>query len=245
MIPTPHALLLDIEGTTTSISFVYDTLFPWMRQHVGDFLERHLHRDDVRESIELIRQQVDADLAHDLPGIIPLPDTLGDDTVDAVLANVHTWMDADRKLTALKQLQGLVWDDGYATGQLRGHLYDDVVPLLDRARDRGIDVAIYSSGSVHAQKLLFGHSVAGDLTPRLCAFFDTTTGPKKEARSYRAIAAELDLEPEQILFVSDNIDEIRAAHAAGMDVRVSVRPGTAELPQHPFVEIHGFDDLLA
>lgn len=245
MIPTPHALLLDIEGTTTSISFVYDTLFPWVRQHVDDFVRRHRDRDDIRESIELIRQQAHADLADDLPGIVPVPDGVGDDVIDAVLANVRAWMDADRKLTALKQLQGLIWDDGYASGHLRGHLYDDVVPLLDRARDAGIDVAIYSSGSVHAQKLLFGHSVAGDLIPRLCAFFDTTTGPKKEARSYRAIAAELDLEPAQILFVSDNIDEIRAAHTAGMDVRVSIRPGTAELPEHPFAEIHGFDGLLA
>ena len=196
----PQAILLDIEGTTSSIAFVADTLFPYARARIPDHVAAHR-----------------AELA-------PVLDTMppGDP-----VATLLGWMDVDAKETALKEIQGRIWAEGYASGELKGHVYPDTPEALRRWTGRGIAVGIYSSGSVAAQKLIFGHSIAGDLTPFLSHYFDTTTGPKREAESYRAIAAALGLSPDAILFVSDMRPEIDAALAAGMRALLIARDGGA------------------
>ncbi|HRE88434.1 MAG TPA: acireductone synthase [Myxococcota bacterium] len=204
-----RVLLLDIEGTTTSISFVYDVLFPYARRELPAFVSRHWGDAAVREAARL----------------------MGAETADDAVRRALELMDGDVKDTGLKALQGLVWEDGYRGGELRGHVYEDVKQALVRAKARGVRVAIYSSGSVAAQKLLFGASVDGDLLPFIERHFDTTTGPKKESGSYGRIAAELGVAVGEVTFLTDNPDEADAARNAGMRVFVAVRPGNPALPQ--------------
>ncbi len=213
-----RALLLDIEGTTTSIAFVYDTLFPYARRALGPFLQARFDAPAVREAVALLGAEAPR-------------------SPEAATAAALALMDSDAKHTGLKALQGMVWEAGYASGELRGHVFADVPTGLRALHDRGVPVFIYSSGSVAAQRLLFGHSEAGDLTPLLSGYFDTTTGPKRVAASYLAIARTLEQAPGDVLFVTDNLDEARAAEAAGLQVAVSVRPGNPPLPAHPFREI--------
>lgn len=200
MTGTPGAILLDIEGTTSSIAFVTETLFPYARRNLAAYVASHI------EQVRPILAQV--------PG-------------DDPLATLLRWMDEDRKETPLKTLQGLIWAEGYASGELHGHVYPDTPEAIRRWRDRGIGVHVYSSGSVGAQKLIFGNSVAGDLTPLLGRYFDTSIGPKREPGSYGRIAAALDLPPEEILFVSDVQAEIDAARSAGMAALLIDREGSA------------------
>ncbi|BBE32712.1 acireductone synthase [Sphingosinicella microcystinivorans] len=181
------AILTDIEGTTSSIAFVTDTLFPYARARLADWIAAHAHEA--------------APILKDVPG----------DPVETLTR----WIDEDRKETALKTLQGLIWAEGYADGTLKGHVYPDAAEALRRWHAEGIGLYVYSSGSVAAQKLIFGYSNAGDLTPLFSGYFDTTTGPKKEAASYRRIAADIGLPVQEILFLSDSVPEIEAARAAG------------------------------
>lgn len=182
------AVLTDIEGTTSSIAFVTDTLFPYARARLADWIGAH--PEDA------------APILKDVPG----------DPVETLTR----WIDEDRKETALKTLQGLIWAEGYADGMLKGHVYPDAAEALRRWHADGLRLYVYSSGSVAAQKLIFGHSNAGDLTPLFSGYFDTTTGPKKEAESYSRIAAEIGLPVQDILFLSDSVPEIEAARAAGL-----------------------------
>jgi len=186
------AVLTDIEGTTSSIAFVTDTLFPYAKANLRGFVARNP---------EIAAPLLDGVRAEE-PG----------DPVETLLR----WIDEDRKATPLKTLQGLIWAEGYADGTLTGHVYRDAADALRRWYDAGIALYIYSSGSIAAQKLIFGHSNEGDLTPLFSGYFDTTSGPKKDANSYRTIAGEIGRAPEDILFLSDNIQEIDAARAAGM-----------------------------
>ena len=227
-----RAILLDIEGTTTPIAFVKDVLFPFARRNAAAFLAAHRHEPEVAADLALLtkeraREQPPPDLA-------PPPPSASGDPIPYLL-----WlMDRDRKSTALKALQGRIWRDGYESGALVSEVDPDVVPALTRLRDAGIAVAIYSSGSVLAQRLLFAHTKAGDLRPFLSAWFDTTTGGKKEAASYTRIASELGLEPRQVLFVSDVAEELDAAKQAGMDVALCVRPGATEAEAEPIPSRH-------
>lgn len=193
----PKAILLDIEGTTSSIAFVAEVLFPYARKHLRDFVARHA------EEVAPILAEVPGD----------------------PVATLIQWIDEDRKATPLKTLQGLIWAEGYAAGELEGHVYPDTPDALRRWTARGLAVHIYSSGSVAAQKLIFGHSDAGDLTPLLSGYFDTTTGPKREADSYTRIADALGLAPSELLFVSDAAGEVDAAHAAGLQALLIDREG--------------------
>lgn len=203
------ALLLDIEGTTTSIAFVYETLFPYAREALPAFIADRWDDPRVREAA----------------GQMGAPES-----PEAATARALALMDADVKDTGLKALQGMVWRQGFESGALRGHVFDDVAAVLRALHGRGVLLAIYSSGSVEAQKLLFGYSVAGDLGALMSGFFDTTTGPKRETASYTAIAAALRLAPEAILFLSDHPAEVRAATAAGLRAMALSRPGNAPLP---------------
>ena len=241
------AILMDIEGTTTSISFVYDELFPYARDKVAAYLAEHWGESDLVHPIAELRKQADEDLAAGHEGAVVIPgEGATDEAIQQALCQSVYWqMESDRKTTGLKALQGLIWVDGYRTGQLRGHLFDDVRPALDRFAALGKTLYIYSSGSVAAQKLLFGHSVEGDLTPMLAGYFDTTTGPKKEEASYVAIAEKLGLPTARILFLTDNLDEGIAARSAGMSVAMSVRPGNHPLPETDFYTITSFTELLS
>lgn len=220
---TYDRFVLDIEGTTTSISFVYDELFPFARNEVRNFLSQNW--DKLSEVRAGLIAQAEADRAEGLNA--PLPDS-----PEEAAKNVLWQMDQDRKTTALKSLQGMIWKAGYADGRLKGHVFPDVPQALLRWHDRGAKTYIYSSGSIAAQKLLFGHSVAGDLTGLLSGFFDTTTGPKREADSYRLIKEAIG--GEHILFATDILQEAQAASEAGFDVVVMQRPGNAEQAAHSF-----------
>ena len=223
-------LLLDIEGATSSIRFVHDVMFPYVREHLVSFLDARWDSPDV----VLAREQIATDA-----GASGVTDRqwVGDE--------VTRLMDGDVKATGLKQLQGLIWRDGFESGRIVAHVYDDVVPALRRWRRQGIDVRIYSSGSVTAQKLFFGHTVHGDLLPLLGGHYDTRTGPKKEADSYRAIAQAFERPADEILFVSDSLDELEAAREAGCATVLSIRPENPPVdgePGHP--SIRSFDEIL-
>ena len=231
-----RAILLDIEGTTTPIAFVKEVLFPFARTNAAAFLAAHRHEPEVAADLALLAKERERE--RESPDLAPLPPSASSDP----LPYLFWLMDSDRKSTALKALQGRIWKDGYESGALVSEVYPDVVPALTRFRDAGIAVAIYSSGSVLAQHLLFAHTnaSAGDLRPFISSWFDTTTGGKKEAASYTRIASELGLEPRQVLFVSDVAEELDAAKQAGMDVALCVRPGTtvAEVEAEPTPSRH-------
>jgi len=239
-----RGVVLDIEGTTTPISFVYDVLFPYARENLREFLETHGPTGLLGEVERQLREEHAADVARgDAPPSLPADVTSGN-AVD--LEPYVLWlMDRDRKSPGLKLLQGLIWQRGFADGTLRGELFPDVAPALERWRARSIDVAIYSSGSVLAQRLIFGHTPAGDLTPSISQFFDATIGPKRSADSYRHIASELRHDPGQLLFLSDVHAELTAAKAAGFQTLLCVRPGNPEPPRDDERTITTFDDLVS
>ncbi len=242
----PRAVLLDIEGTTTSISFVYDTLFPFARREIPGYLEAHWGDAVLQEAVAHVRALADSERAAGVDGaidVLPAGHAESDAIRRTVVASLLWQMDSDRKTTGLKAVQGLVWRDGYARGELRGHVYPDVPLALAGWSGVGRPVYIYSSGSVAAQKLLFSCSAAGDLTVHLSGYFDTTTGPKKEADSYRAIAAAIGVAPAAITFATDSLAEAEAAAAAGMVAAISVRPGNPELPAHAFPVITSLEQL--
>src|SRR5262245_13510069 len=213
-------VLLDIEGTTTPITFVYDVLFPFARSHAHEHLD-----EEAQQSLKL---EHDADTARSLH---PPPWSSGG------LTYVHWLMDQDRKSTALKNLQGKIWQEGYRRGELHGDVYSDVPPAFERWHRAGIDVRIYSSGSVLAQQLIFSTTRYGDLTRFLNGYFDTTTGPKTESSSYTTIASAFALPVSEILFISDVVRELDAAKAAGLQTQLATRPGNPQQPpnSHPTV----------
>jgi enolase-phosphatase E1 len=213
-----RAILLDVEGTTSSVSFVYDVLFAFAKRHVGDFLARNGGEPAVREAAVALAAEVGAPDAR--------PDT-PEGATRIALAAIEL-INRDVKSTPLKALQGMIWRSGYDSGELVSHVFEDVPEALGRWADSGIDVRIYSSGSIEAQKLFFAHTGFGDLTPLLRGHYDTTTGPKRTAPSYGAIAADMGLAPREILFVSDVGEELDAAKQAGMATALALRPGNRE-----------------
>ena len=210
------ALLLDIEGCTSSIAFVKDVLFPYVRHNLKDFIQQHLDRDQSEQVLRALQSEVQSN---------------GGDKLGDIVAGVTFLMDRDIKSAALKDLQGQMWQAGYDSGELKGHMYSDMKPMLEWMKSNGVPVYIYSSGSIKAQKLLFGHSVEGDLLPYLSGHFDIpTAGGKKESTSYKKISEQLGLLPSDIVFVSDAEDELVAARDAGIGNAVmSIRPGNALL----------------
>jgi enolase-phosphatase E1 len=204
-----RAVVTDIEGTTSSLSFVKDVLFPYARRHIGPFLERHGEESEVSALLSEVR------------GIMGLPNARLREVVD----QLHRWIDEDRKITPLKALQGLVWEDGYRTGAFAGHIYDDAAEVLAAWKARGLRLHVYSSGSVQAQKLLFAHTSRGDLTPLFSGYYDTRIGPKVESDSYLRIAHDIGFPAPNILFLSDVERELDAAAAAGMQTWQLVREG--------------------
>jgi enolase-phosphatase E1 len=226
----PPAILTDIEGTTTSIAFVYDVLFPYAAARLERTCARTDPDPDLQEALARLRDEHsgEATRAEDTADDPPPP--FGDGAPYARWLMAH-----DRKSTGLKLLQGLIWDEGYVRGEIRGHVYADVPPALAAWQAAGRRLRIFSSGSVRAQKLLFGHTDYGDLTPHFEGFHDTTTGPKQEPAAYTAIAAAFALPPGEILFLSDVTAELDAAARAGCRTGLLVRPGNrpAVAGEHP------------
>ncbi|HSW11568.1 MAG TPA: acireductone synthase [Solimonas sp.] len=193
------AIVTDIEGTTSSIDFVHQSLFPYARQHMRAFLRAQAGNDAVQQQLAEVERQENRDLS------------LGE-AADVL----ERWIVEDRKLTPLKALQGMIWRQGYEAGELKGHVYPDTPEALRRWHAAGLRLYVYSSGSEEAQRLIFGHSDAGDLTPLFSGYFDTRIGGKREVASYRAILQQLGLPGEEVLFLSDIAEELDAAQAAGM-----------------------------
>lgn len=207
-------LLLDIEGTTTPITFVHDHLFPYARRRLASFLSKHRREPTVLEAIDRLRGEHGADVR---AGTQPPPWRRDD---EGLVAYLEFLMDRDRKSPGLKALQGVIWEEGYRQGDLHGELFDGVAGAMRRWRAAGKRLAIYSSGSVLAQRLLFSTTPDGDLTTIIDAFFDTGVGAKVEAESYRRIAASLGVAPGDIVFLTDAPTEVSAATAAGVDARL-------------------------
>lgn len=205
--------LFDIEGTTTDIHFVHKVLFPYSHQALEQYVLHHQTHPVVVKALEDVRATVWAEEKKQL-GLYD------------VIAKLKDWIKTDRKHGALKEIQGLIWDVGYSTGEFKGHLYPDVKPFFERILSEKKQIGIYSSGSVHAQKLIFGFSTEGDLTPKISHFFDTKVGGKREVSSYAQIAQLTKLAPEEIHFFSDIAEELKAAKAAGMGVTQLLRLGT-------------------
>jgi enolase-phosphatase E1 len=231
----PGAVLLDVEGTTTPVDFVYRILFPYARERVPAFLEARGREAAVRAIVEGLREEHGKDAAAGRqPPSFEAP--------NAVAGYARWLIDQDRKATPLKTLQGLIWEEGFRNGDLRGQVYDDVPKAFERWQAAGRRMAIFSSGSVLAQRLLFANSDHGDLGRFIGAYFDTTTGPKREADSYGKIARALGVEPGGVLFVSDVVEELDAARAAGLETALCVREGA--LPAgSPHRAIRSFDAL--
>lgn len=221
-----RAILLDIEGTTTPIDFVFKTLFPYALQRLSQFLVAHAAEPEVRADIEALRAQHRADTAENL-NPPPWVDRSAALETESAIAYGLWLMNRDSKCSALKSLQGKIWQEGYAKGELHGEVYPDVPPAFARWTQQGRIVAIFSSGSVLAQKLLFSSTAAGDLTRYLSAHFDTNIGPKNLPASYRNIAAALGQQTPGILFISDVVKELDAASAAGMATNLCVREQAA------------------
>jgi enolase-phosphatase E1 len=240
--PLTKAYLLDIEGTTTPIEFVYRALFPYAREHARDFLRQHSEEAEVRADVDALRAEHAAEkMREDEPP--EWRDRPAEALLESTVAFVHWLMDRDRKSTGLKSLQGKIWKAGYLSGELRGEVYPDVVRAFLRWRSKNKDIAIFSSGSILAQKLLFANTAVGDLAHFIRAYFDTTTGRKNHPESYSRISSALGLSAPQILFVSDTVSELDAARLAGMQTRICVRPGSNRPSVAGHSEINTFDDL--
>jgi enolase-phosphatase E1 len=245
---TGRGILLDIEGTTSSIAFVYEVMFPYVRKHLTfEVFANWLEKEYIEAYHALARdagyESLDAWLkAHRLTRENPVR------AAELICRQVLQLMDADAKTTGLKLLQGLIWRGGFESGELVAHVFEDVPPALAAWHAAGCDIRIYSSGSVEAQQLFFGHTVAGNLLPFFRGHYDTTLGPKKEAASYRQIAQQFGLPPHDILFLSDAPAELDAAREAGLATAWVVRPGNPSadpLPDHPAIESFAQIDLTA
>jgi enolase-phosphatase E1 len=225
-----RGVVLDIEGTTTPVSFVYDVLFPYAAEHLQSYVESHTGRPELAEAVRLLEHEAEGDMASGTTPPSP-----------GVVDYARWLMKQDRKSPGLKLLQGLIWESGYADGSLHGDVYPDVPGALARWQGEGRSVAIYSSGSELAQRLLFSTTAFGDLTPLIARHFDTGVGPKRDAASYGRIAAAMALPPGQLLFVSDTIAELDAARDAGMQAILCVRDDGAPVPPDAIRSFDEFD----
>lgn len=204
-----RAIVTDIEGTTSSISFVHEILFPYARKHMREFVCRSVQDGRATPHINDVRMQT---------GRLDM-------SLNDVADQLIEWIDQDKKITPLKALQGMIWEEGYYKGDFKGHIYPDAVECLRAWHQQGLKLYVYSSGSIHAQKLLFGYTEYGDLTPLFGGYFDTTTGAKAEAGSYKKITAQIGLPASEILFLSDIEKELDAARDAGMNTIWLIRKG--------------------
>jgi enolase-phosphatase E1 len=235
-----RVLLLDVEGTTTPIDFVFKTLFPFASDRAEDFLRRHSQNAEVKNLVDELREDWQAQRSNGAP---PWNDETVEEIIVSAAAYVRWLIARDSKFNPLKILQGKIWEEGFRSGKLQGEVYPDVAPAFARWKAQGRSIAIFSSGSVLAQRSLFLHSTAGNLSAFLDGCFDTTTGPKREAESYRKIAQSIGVPPQEVLFVSDVGEELDAASAAGMKSAHSRRPGISPLADGRHPAIGTFDQI--
>lgn len=241
--PIRH-VLIDIEGTTCPVRFVSETLFPYAAERLEAFLNHHQDDEAVQDLLVQVAQAWKEDRdpsAHSLLQAAPANPS----PASRILPYLQWLIREDRKLTPLKDLQGMVWEEGYRLGDLQGPLYPDVAPALHRWREGGLGLAVYSSGSVKAQQLLYAHSNAGDLRPLFQHWFDTKLGSKLEPESYRLITGHLDAPPQAVLFISDSPDELKAASASGLSVLLCDRSDSPNNSPNSegFTKIHSFYGL--
>ncbi|MBI1374859.1 MAG: acireductone synthase [Phycisphaera sp.] len=238
-----RAILVDIEGTTSSIRYVYDEMFPYVRQRLRQFLAERFDTPETHAACETLAR----DVGHASLDAWARVAEVNDDRagrIAMVARRVLRLMDADTKATGLKALQGQIWESGFVSGELIAHVYPDVPVALRRWAAAGLDLRVYSSGSIAAQKLFFGHTEHGDLLGLFSGHYDTTTGPKKSPESYDAIADDWTLPATDILFISDVVEELDAARTAGMATALSDRPGNHPAPAgHSHPVITGFDQI--
>jgi enolase-phosphatase E1 len=220
-----EAVLTDIEGTTSSLSFVKDVLFPYSRRRMADFVHRHAGEPAVRMQLDEVRRLVKAQLAD-----------------EQVIDQLLRWIDEDKKITPLKALQGAIWEAGYRSGDYKGHVYEDAARNLRKWTEQGLRLYVFSSGSVQAQKLIFGYSDFGDLTSLFSDYFDTNIGNKREAVAYRQIAKKIAVPAGDVLFLSDIKEELDAARAAGMQTIQLVRDSATD-PHATHRQIRNFDEI--
>lgn len=216
---TVKAILTDIEGTTTDIAFVHKVLFPYAAQRLPGFVRSCAGDPQVAAILADVREK------------IAQPDA----SIEQLISVLLDWIKQDKKVTALKNVQGLIWVEGYKKGDFTGHLYEDAIEYLQRWYEQGLKLYVFSSGSVKAQKLLFGYSDAGDITGLFNGYFDTTTGHKREVASYAAIAESIGLPASEIVFLSDISEELDAARLAGMQTVMLARDEQPEQASHPVV----------
>ena len=235
-------VLLDVEGTTTPIDFVYKVLFPFALAHAEQFLKDHISAPDVLADLEALRQEHIVD-AQQNPG----PPVFRTETPTVQIQSALSYMEwltaRDRKSPPLKSLQGKIWEAGYRSGQLRAEVFPDVPVALQRWQQQGKMICIFSSGSVLAQKLLFAHSTAGDLSHLISGYFDTGTGSKTDAKSYQKIADAVQAEPAESVFISDVTAELDAAKSAGFRTLLSIRPGNRPQPASSHPVVRSFDEV--
>ena len=220
-----RAIVTDIEGTTSDIRFVHNVLFPYARERLADFVRAGAEDEPVSAILNDLRAEISQPQA----------------TPEALIAVLLGFMTEDRKSTALKALQGHIWQGGYLNGDFTGHLYPDVLPALRRWKAQGIDLYVYSSGSVAAQKLLFGYSDEGDITGLFSGYFDTHVGAKRETQSYRNIAQQAGVPPGQLLFLSDIRQELDAAREAGWQTVQLIRDEADPVSRHR--QVSRFDEI--
>jgi enolase-phosphatase E1 len=238
-----RVILLDIEGTTTPIEFVYKKLFPYANREVEAFLLKHFRDPDMQPLLAAFAEQYQSDARESQT----LPEWSEDKEANRIrsLTSYVRWLIAkDSKCTPLKSLQGKIWEQGYTTGELRGEVYPDVPDAFKRWRRQGREICIYSSGSVLAQQLLFRSCVDGNLTEYISAFFDTQIGAKTESDSYRRIAKSRGCPPQNVLFISDTPKEVEAARTAGMRAKICVRHSADQNATASNEIVHTFAEIL-
>jgi len=221
-------VLLDIEGTISDIRFVYDVMFPYAKKNMPSFLVENWESATVQEAVRSVASDAKKISVEDWLGA--LWKSPNSDALDTLLLHLQQLMETDSKATGLKMFQGMVWQYGFESGALRAELFPDVLPALELWKAKGLDLRIYSSGSVLAQKMFFKYTVLGDLTDLFSAHYDTTVGTKREVSSYERIATESQYDPAEIIFVTDVYAELAAATDAGMQVVGSIRPNNVPLP---------------
>ena len=219
------AIVTDIEGTTSSITFVKDVLFPYAREHMGDFIQAHAAEPTVSQQLDAVREMVGREISD-----------------EQVVGQLLQWIDEDRKVTPLKSLQGMIWEAGYREGDFKGHIFEDAARNLQAWQEAGVRLYVFSSGSVQAQKLLFMHTSFGDMTPLFSGYFDTNIGAKQDVTAYRHIVDALDVEPSEILFLSDIKAELDAAREAEMHTCWLVREGDLN-PGAEHRQVASFDEI--
>ncbi|XP_049812121.1 enolase-phosphatase E1 [Schistocerca nitens] len=242
-----NVVLVDIEGTTTSIDFVKNTLFPYVRKNLDVYLKSKWNDAEFKEDLKLLQEQSKQDEADGTEGFVKIPEGVSEDISEDVKKNVLWQMNLDRKTKALKQLQGHIWRDAYKKGEVKAHVYPDVAPALKSWKLSGKDIYVYSSGSVEAQKLLFGHTQDGDLLELFSGYFDTAVGPKVEESSYSNIVKSVKCKSEEIIFFTDVPKEARAAKSAGLQAVIVVREGNLPITDEDKLEfpvIKSFDDIV-